>query len=164
VPRIIICRGKIDEKSLKKEKMSLNELEERLRAYGITNIGDVEYAILETNGELSVIEKPEKRGIRTEDLNIDAEYEGIAYDLVLDGRIMSKNLQKIGKDYNWLKKEVGKFNMKPEEALIVIYGRRSKHILSEKREEKIKTTCKLTYMLYEAKKVIQNKNEAHKVT
>lgn len=48
-PRIIIHRGRIVEQALIKESMSLNELEERLRAYGITNIGDVEYAILETN-------------------------------------------------------------------------------------------------------------------
>lgn len=48
-PRIIIHRGKIVELALIKESMSLNELQERLRAYGITNIGDVEYAILETN-------------------------------------------------------------------------------------------------------------------
>lgn len=48
-PRIIIHRGKIVEIALIKESMSLNELQERLRAYGITNIGDVEYAILETN-------------------------------------------------------------------------------------------------------------------
>lgn len=49
VPRIMIHRGKIVEEALRKESMSLNELEERLRSYGITNIGDVEYAILETN-------------------------------------------------------------------------------------------------------------------
>lgn len=49
VPRIMIHRGKIVEEALRKESMSLNELEERLRSYGIINIGDVEYAILETN-------------------------------------------------------------------------------------------------------------------
>lgn len=115
--------------------MSLNELEERLRTYGITNIGDVEYAILETNGELSVIEKPEKRAVRTEDLNINAEYEGIAYDLVLDGKVMYENLKKIGKNYTWLKKEVAKFNMKPEEALIVIQNG-DKSIFCQKKEIK----------------------------
>ena len=47
-PRIIIHRGKIVEEALRKESMSLNELQERLRAYGVTNIGDVEFAILET--------------------------------------------------------------------------------------------------------------------
>ena len=135
MPRIIIHRGKIVEEALRKESMSLNELEERLRTYGITNIGDVEYAILETNGELSVIEKPEKRAIRTEDLNINAEYEGIAYDLVLDGKVMYENLKKIGKNYNWLKKEVAKFNMKPEEALIVIQNG-DQSIFCQKKENK----------------------------
>ena len=135
IPRIVIHRGKIVEEALEKEGMSLNELEERLRQYGITNIGDVEYAILETNGQLSIIEKPEKRTIRTEDLGIDANYEGIAYDLVLDGKVMYQNLQKIGKDYNWLKKEVEKFNMKPEEALIVIQNG-DKSIFCQKKEGK----------------------------
>ena len=135
IPRIVIHRGKIVEEALRKESMSLNELEERLRAYGITNIGDVEYAILETNGQLSIIEKPEKRQVRTEDLNIDAEYEGIAYDLVLDGKVMYDNLKKIGKDYNWLRKEVSKFNMSPEEGLIVIQNG-DKSMFCQKKEKK----------------------------
>ena len=67
-----------------------------------------------------MIEKPEKRSVKTEDLNIEAEYEGIAYDLVLDGKVMYDNLKKLDKDYNWLKKEVGKFGFLPEQALIVI--------------------------------------------
>ena len=100
--------------------MSLNELEERLRAYSVTNIGDIEYAILETNGQLSIILKPEKRALKTEDLNVKPEYEGIAYDLVLDGQIMYDNLEILGKDYQWLKSEVEKFGYEPEEALIVI--------------------------------------------
>ena len=47
------------------------------------------------------------------------EYEGIPYDLVIDGKVMNENLKAIGKDYNWLKKEVGKFRIFPEEALLV---------------------------------------------
>lgn len=134
-PRIIIHRGKIVEDALRKESMSLNELQERLRAYGITNIGDVEFAILETNGQLSVILKPEKRGIKTEDLDIKAEYEGIAYDLVLDGQVMNDNLKILGKDYKWLQKEVRKFGYEPEEALIVIQGG-DKSIFAQKKENK----------------------------
>ena len=47
------------------------------------------------------------------------EYEGIPYDLVIDGKVMNKNLQKLGKNYSWLKKQVNKFGMEPEEALVV---------------------------------------------
>ncbi len=118
-PRILIYRGKIDEKALRKERFTINELQERLRGNNIINLGDVEYAILETSGEVTVIQKPEKRNTIPEDFNITPDYEGIPYDLVIDGKIMNKNLQLIGKNYAWLKKQVEKFNMQPEEALLV---------------------------------------------
>ena len=76
-PRILIYRGKIDEKALKKERFTINELQERLRGNNIMNLGDVEFAILETNGEITVIQKPEKRAVVPEDLGITPEYEGI---------------------------------------------------------------------------------------
>lgn len=118
-PRILVYRGKIDEKALKKERFTLNELQERLRDKNIVNISDVEYAILETNGQISVIEKPNKRNAIPEDFGIYPEYEGLPYDLVVDGKIMTDNLKILGKDYSWLKKEILKFGYKPEEALIV---------------------------------------------
>lgn len=119
-PRILIYRGKIDETALVKENFTINELQERLRGNNINNLGDVEFAILETSGQISVVQKPEKRPLRPEDFNIDAKYEGIAFDLVVDGRVMGDNLNKIGKNYKWLEEEVGKFNMKPEDALVVV--------------------------------------------
>ena len=118
-PTILIYRGKIDEKALKKERFTINELEERLRGNNVVNLGDVEYAILETSGQVTVIQKPEKRNTIPEDFNIQPDYEGIPYDLVIDGKIMEKNLKAIGKNYSWLKKEVEKFKIKPEEALVV---------------------------------------------
>ena len=118
-PSILIYRGKINEENLKKETFTINELEERLRGNNIFNLGDVEYAILETSGQVTVIPKPEKRNTIPEDFNIVPEYEGIPYDLVIDGKIMSQNLKEIGKNYNWLKKQTDKFNIKPEDALIV---------------------------------------------
>ena len=118
-PYIIIYRGRIDEKVLKKERFTINELEERLRGNNIVNIGDVEYAILETNGQVTVIQKPDKRNTIPADFNIQPEYEGIPYDLVIDGKIMYDNIKQIGKNYEWLRKQVNKFNIKPEEALLV---------------------------------------------
>ena len=118
-PSILIYRGRIDEKVLKKERFTINELEERLRGNNIVNIGDVEYAILETNGQVTVIQKPDKRNTIPADFNIQPEYEGIRDDLVIDGKIMYDNLKQIGKNYEWLRKQVNKFNIKPEEALLV---------------------------------------------
>lgn len=134
-PRILIYRGKIDEKALKKENFTINELQERLRGNNITNLSDVEYAILETSGQVTVISKPEKRTVTLEDLNLKAEYQGIPYELVIDGTIMEDNLKKIGKNYVWLKKEIEKFGYSPEESLIVTLDANGK-IFSQKKEGK----------------------------
>ena len=131
-PAILIYRGRIDEKMLKKERFTINELEERLRGNNIVNIGDVEYAILETSGQITVIEKTEKRNVTLGDLNIDAKYEGITYDLVVDGKVMYENLKKINKDYNWLKKQVLKFGIEPKQALIVTIDGKGEIFCQEK--------------------------------
>lgn len=133
-PSILIYRGKINENNLKKERFTINELEERLRGNNVINLGDVEYAILETSGQVTVIQKPDKRNTIPQDFNIMPEYEGIPYDLVVDGKVMIENLRAIGKDYNWLKKQVEKFNMKPEEALIVTFDGKGQ-IFCQKKEK-----------------------------
>ena len=133
-PSILIYRGKINEKELRKERFTINELQERLRGNNVVNLGDVEYAILETSGQVTVILKPEKRNVIPEDFNILPEYEGIPYDLVVDGKVMNKNLKIIGKDYNWLKKQVKKFNMIPEEALVVTIDGKGQ-IFCQKKEK-----------------------------
>ena len=99
------------------------------------NLGDVEYAILETSGQISVIQKPNKRTVTPEDLQIEPPYEGISYDLVIDGRILDNNLQAIGKNYAWLKKQVNKFGYEPEEALIVTFNG-GDEIFCQKKERK----------------------------
>ena len=133
-PSILIYRGKINENNLKKERFTINELEERLRGNNVINLGDVEYAILETSGQVTVIQKPDKRNTIPQDFNIMPEYEGIPYDLVIDGKVMKENLRAIGKEYNWLKKQVEKFNMKPEEALVVTIDGKGQ-IFCQKKEK-----------------------------
>lgn len=136
MPSILIYRGKIDEKILKREKLTINELQERLRQNNVFTIGDVEYAILETSGQLTVIQKPEKRNTIPEDFGIMPDYEGIPYDLVIDGKVMYENLKAIGKDYNWLLKQVQKFKTSPEKALVVTYDGKGQIFCQAKEEKK----------------------------
>ena len=95
-PSILIYRGKIDEKTLRKERFTINELEERLRDNNIFNIGDVDYAILETNGKLSVFQKQ------------DDNNNVFPLPLVLDGVIEENNLKFINKTIKWLNNELSK--------------------------------------------------------
>lgn len=135
-PSILIYRGKINENVMRKERFTINELQERLRANNINDIGDVEYAILETSGQVSIIEKPNKRTTIPEDFNIMPDYEGMSYDLVVDGKVMNENLKKLGKDYKWLKNQVKKFNMNPEEAFLVTINGKGDFFCQKKESNK----------------------------
>ena len=134
-PRILIYRGKIDEKALKKERFSINELQEKLRSKDIMNLGDVEFAILETSGEITVVQKPNKRNSTPEDFGIMPEYEGLSYDLIVDGKTMNDNLQKIGKNYEWLRKQVQKFGLTPEKVFVATIDGKGQ-FFCKKRENK----------------------------
>lgn len=140
-PTILIYQGRIDEQKLKKERFTINELQEKLRSSNVMDFGDVEYAILETSGDITVIQKPNKRNLIPEDLGLMPDYEGISYNLVVDGKVISENLRMIDKDYEWLKKQVQKFNIKPEEALIVSINGRG-NIFCQKKEQGIEKKIK----------------------
>lgn len=119
-PRILINKGVIDEKALVKENFTINELQERLRVNNVYNLADVEYAILETSGQISVIQKSEKRNAIPEDFQIQPKEANIAYDLVIDGKIMGDNLKKLNKDKKWLQNELRKIKLTPEQSLLVV--------------------------------------------
>ena len=140
-PTILMYQGRIDEQKLKKERFTINELQEKLRSSNVMDFGDVEYAILETSGDITVIQKPNKRNLIPEDLGLMPDYEGISYNLVVDGKVISENLRMIDKDYEWLKKQVQKFNIKPEEALIVSINGRG-NIFCQKKEQGIEKKIK----------------------
>lgn len=135
-PSILIYRGKIDEKVLRKERFTVNELQERLRGNNVVNIGDVEYAILETSGEVTIIQKPNRRATIPEDFGIEPDYEGIPYDLVVDGKIMYDNLKILNKSEEWLRKQVSKFGIIPENALIVTLDGKGQIFCQEKEIKK----------------------------
>ena len=133
-PTVLINKGRIDENQMRKERFTLNELEEKLRSNNVMNIGDVEFAILETSGDISVIQKPNKRTTTPEDFNIMPDYEGMTYNLVIDGKILNENLKLIDKNYDWLKKQTQKFQMIPEESLIVTINEKG-NIYCQKKEK-----------------------------
>lgn len=133
-PTILITRGKIEEKNLKKEKVTINELQERLREKDVFNLADVEYAILETSGQLTVVQKPTKRNAIPEDFGIEPQYEGMPYDLVVDGKIMFKNLKKLGKDDNWLLEQIKQMNTDVKNILILTINGKNEMFCQIKEE------------------------------
>ncbi|MCX7746948.1 MAG: DUF421 domain-containing protein [Clostridia bacterium] len=107
-PAILIENGKIRQSELIGEMYTLNDLLEQLRIKGVPNIADVEFAVLETNGQLSVIPKSQKRPVNPEDISLSTKYEGLPLDLIIDGDISLSNLKKADLTVNWLKTELAK--------------------------------------------------------
>jgi len=99
-PSLIIYDGKILESELKKLRFSLSDLSEQLRISGAYRIGDVEVAVLETNGQLSVIKKEEP--LTAKDLGINLQAKKLPCLLVMDGEINSEELKRCQKDEKWL--------------------------------------------------------------
>jgi len=111
IPSVLIENGKIIEKELARIRYNINDLLEQLRAKNMPNIADVEFAILETSGELSVIPKSQKRPIVPADMSLPTRYEGLPITLIIDGYVFNKNLAKINLNEGWLKSELQKFGV-----------------------------------------------------
>lgn len=108
-PSVVIRGGRIDEKELVRQRFNLNDLLEQLRISGYPDISQVEIAVLETNGQLSIIPKAEARNVTVKDLNLkNAEKETIPFMLISDGKINKAELKRSGKSEKWLNQELKK--------------------------------------------------------
>ncbi|WP_456271775.1 DUF421 domain-containing protein [Bacillus sp. AK031] len=107
-PSIIIRKGIIQFNNLKKNHLDLNQLQQLLRAKDIFSIRECEYAILETDGSMSVIKKPMYASVQKQDLNIAPSSTSFPISIILDGEIIYDNLKMIDADEKWLLAELKK--------------------------------------------------------
>lgn len=107
-PAIIIRNGQIDYKVIKKEKLDINELLSLLRQKDAFSIREIEFAILEQSGNISVLKKSKYESATIEDLKLQEHPVYLPITLILDGEIMKDNLYAIGHDENWLFNQIRK--------------------------------------------------------
>ncbi len=102
-PVLLMQNGKILEKNMVKIRYNQDDLMMQLREKDIFNYNDVEYAILEPHGKLSVLKKADKRNVTLKDLNITPPInEGVSTEIIRDGRIQAQNLKERGLSHEWL--------------------------------------------------------------
>lgn len=119
-PSVLIENGKIVEKELARLRYNINDLLEQLRVKNMPNISDVEFAILETSGQLSVIPKSQKRPLVPADMNLPTAYEGLPVTLIIDGYVFHRNLAKINLNEDWLKSELQKFGINSFKEVLLV--------------------------------------------
>lgn len=120
-PTIVIMKGKIMENVLRKMKFRASDIMVMLRNQGVFNLNEVDYAIIETNGNLSVLKKPEYLPLTPKDMNIKVKPTGISTELVYDGILIEENLKEMNKDKKWLLNQLKKHGIKDiSEAFLVL--------------------------------------------
>ena len=108
-PAIVVKEGAIMENAMKKEKLHVNDLMMMLREQSIFTLQDVHYAILETNGQLSVMKKITQQGATKQDVKASTTApKYLPTELISDGKIMKKNLTELSLTEEWLMKELHK--------------------------------------------------------
>jgi uncharacterized membrane protein YcaP (DUF421 family) len=110
-PTIMVENGKIKWESFRENLYNLDDLQEQLRTKGFFDLQDVEFALLETNGSLSVLPKADRRPLTPADMKIDPGYEGLSLPLIQDGEVQEENLAKAALDREWLASELAKFGV-----------------------------------------------------
>lgn len=105
-PSILIKHGKLIPANLKRTRYSLMELLSTIRAAGIPDIEDIEYAILEPNGEISVIPQVDLVPVTPRLLKINTVYKGLPISVIVEGKLQHRNLKLINKDEKWLMNEL----------------------------------------------------------
>lgn len=105
-PTIIMNNGKLYRQNMKKAKIDLSDFMVMCRQEGYFNLNDIQTAIFEYNGRLTVLPKATKRPANPNDMNIIPPPESINTEVIMDGRILDENLERLGLDINWLNKEL----------------------------------------------------------
>lgn len=106
VPTILIQNGKILQKNMRKVKFDINDLLEECRSNGYFDLNEIEHAIMEANGKLSILPKSDYRPLTPKDMNLKVEQEGLVANVIIDGKVMTKNLENMHKSEKWLEKEM----------------------------------------------------------
>ena len=101
-PSIVIRDGLVDQREMARNRLTIDELLEELRAKGYTDPATVKYAILETNGQLSVLPYANQKPPTAQQLQVSAEESGLPLVVISDGRLLEHNLRALGRDRKWL--------------------------------------------------------------
>ena len=105
-PSVVVRNGAVDQREMAKNRLTVDELLEELRIQGYTDLSVVKYAILETNGQLSVLPYANQKPPTARDMKVSVEEGGLPRVVVSDGKLLERNLKALGHDRPWLDRQL----------------------------------------------------------
>lgn len=106
VPTVLVEKGKIIESGLKKSKIDVNDLLMVARENGYFNLDEIDYALMEVNGNISFLPKEKEKTVTKKDMKIKCNNEGLTVNVIIDSKYMVNNMKAINKDKEWLDHEL----------------------------------------------------------
>jgi len=106
VPTVLIDNGKVLDKGLKKVHFDVNDLLEECRSNGYFDLNEIDYAVMEVNGSLSIMPKAMYKPVTVKDMNLKGEKQGLCANVIIDGKVLTNNLLNMQKDEKWLKQQM----------------------------------------------------------
>ena len=106
VPTVLVEKGKIIESGLKKSKIDVNDLLMEARENGYFNLDEIDYALMEVNGNISFLPKEKEKPVTKKDIKIKCSNEGLTVNAIIDSKYMVNNMKAINKDKEWLDHEL----------------------------------------------------------
>lgn len=135
-PSFVIRNGEILEEEMRRLRLNANDLLEQLRAKGFFDLADVEYALMETNGQLSVMPRADKRAVQPADLALNVRHEQPAITLIVDGVPEREHFAAAGIDEAWLEKKLAAYSIGgPAEVFFMSVDADGKIFCQLKRED-----------------------------
>lgn len=137
-PTIVIMNGKIMEKALRKMRLRVTDIFELIRNQGVFDPNQIDFAILEPNGQISILKKPEHQPLTPMDMNMQGSPTGISTELIYDGIIIEENLSQLNKDVKWLTKELKKHGIHNVSEVFIVTLNPAGSLYIDKYEDHIK--------------------------
>ena len=106
VPTVLVEKGKIIESGVKKSKIDVNDLLMEARENGYFNLDEIDYALMEVNGNISFLPKEKEKPVTKKDMKIKCSNEGLTVNAIIDSKYMVNNMKAINKDKEWLDHEL----------------------------------------------------------
>lgn len=135
VPTILIQDGKILKKNLFQARLDINDLLEQCRSNGYFDINEIDYGILEVNGNLSILPKSENKPVTNKNMKIKTEKSSLCANIIIDGKIMKNNLKNMKKDIKWLEKELRIRGIEKDDILLTTLDSNEKLSIYLKNED-----------------------------
>ena len=136
-PSVIVENGKLRQSEMKKNRFTLDELMEELRMQGITDLSTVKYAILETNGQLSVLPYAAQQPVTAQQMGLTPQEPGLPMVIINDGRLITRSLHSRGLNEEWLEKQLRQHHVKrTQDVFLLTVDEENRVYLSKKEGEK----------------------------